>query len=343
MVSKNAQSVLASVLENTVIPWIKRDGVANILTAYPKWHAGMDLPDGMTVTHKPLRGKRKAARGGRAYGAAAVVDAQWPEDSLCSARTPKLCFVLAGPMSLQVADYMVHCLRGHGLLLPAGIPYANTPVWERQGIYELLQMMPYHGGLLCWFTRRWRDAADTSHVMEQTYSVPHSQAAFYLNQLAEEAIKPAPHQQLILDSLLKIVLTLLLRELQQLPVLQTGEISPAADTHLSGKMSYSITQAQKYIEINLREPLTIGKVARYVCMSRTVFTAQFRAKTGKTFTRYVQDLRLEEARKLLHETDLGVRHVAAAVGLKPNRMRELFHERENVSPQEFRQRHRENQ
>jgi len=340
MTSVNAHSSLVNVLENTVIPWVERDGMTNIFTAYSKWHAGMELPDGMTVTRKPLRGKRKATRGGRAYGATSVVDANWLEDGLCSARTPKLCFVLAGPLALQIADYVVHCSSGHGLLLAAGIPFANTPIWDHQGLYKMLQMMPYHGGLLCWFTHRWRDAEGKSHVTEQTYSVPHSQATFYLNQLADESFKKAPHQQLICDSLLNIVLALLLRELQELPVLRTGEIASALDINSPGQMSYSITQAQKYIEINLRKPLSINKVAHYVCMSRTVFTAQFRAKTGKTFTRYVQDLRFEEARKLLRETDLGVRHVAAAVGFKPNRMRDLFHERESVSPLEFRQRSR---
>jgi AraC-like DNA-binding protein len=231
-------------------------------------------------------------------------------------------------------------------LLAAGIPFGDAILDYAglyQGKYETLQMTLYHGGLLCWFTQRWQDIEGKPHVNERTYSVPHSQATFYFNQLVEETARQASHRHLICDSLLKIFLAILLRELQQLPVLQTGEVAPSADINSSGKMSYSITQAQKYIEINLREPLTIGKVARYVCMSRTVFTAQFRAKTGKTFTRYVQDLRLKEARKLLVETDLGVRHVAAAVGFKPNHMRELFQEREKTSPLEFRRSSREKQ
>jgi len=342
MVSANPHSPLVRVLENTVIPWVERDGVANIFTACPNWYAGMELPNGMTATHKTLRGKRKATRGGRAYGSTSVVDAQWPEDGLSSARTPKLCFVIKGPIALQVNDYVLHCLPGHGILLPAGIPFGGIghlfldQTKRNQGICEILQMMPYHGGLICWFSHRRIDQAGKAHVQESTCSVPHSRVPFYLNQLVDESAKDQTHQQLICDSLLKIVLAFLQRELQELPVLETGEIQNTALPAPAEYRTYSIKHAQEYIENNLREQLSIDKVARYVCMSRTVFTEGFRAKTGKTFSQYVQNRRFEEACKLLSGSDLAIKHIAAAVGLQPNRMRELFRERKGASPLQYR-------
>ena len=342
MVSANTHSSLVGVLENTVIPWVERDGMSNMYVAIPQMQSLMELPDGMTATRKPLRGKRVAARGGRAYGTTSVVEARWPEDGLNSARTAKLCVVLAGPIIYQVHDHVLHCQPGHAILIPPGTPFSGSghtyldQTKQQQGICEILQMMPYHGGLICWLTRRRYDDLNNSRVHESTCSIPHSRVPFYLNQLVDEALKNQSHQRLICDSLLKIAMAVLHRELLELPVLETGEMHDPHSVPQTGNETYSIKHACKYIEDNLRESLSIDKVARYVCMSRTIFTAQFRAKTSKTFSQYVQDMRFEEACKLLSGSDLAVKHIAAAVGLQPNRMRELFRQREGTSPLQYR-------
>jgi AraC-like DNA-binding protein len=336
--SSEEQEALADILKTIILPQVERNGMDQTFTAPPRWQPDMDLPEGMTATRKSLRGKRVPVRGMRAYGSMAVVEASWPEDNLHSARTPKLCFILRFPTMLQVSDYVLHCRPGHGILLPPGIPftYRYDSSLPNQ---EMLQMMPYHGGLICWHTRHWQDAARKPHVREQSCSVPRSQAVFYINQLVEEAVRNAPRRRLVCDSLLKIMLVLLLREIWELPVLRTGEMDTMNPRPLA-QTAYSIKQVQQYIERNLREPLSIDKVARYVCMSRTVFTAWFRAKTGKSFSRYLQDLRFEEACELLRGGDLGVHHIAAAVGLKPGRLRVLFQEREGIPPLEYRRRNR---
>ena len=346
MSASNENSVLFDVLENSVIPWVERDGMSTVYVAIPHWEPLMTLPEGMTATHKPLQGKRIAARGGRAYGSTSVIESRWIEDGLQSTRTPKLCFIITGCVVYQAHDYVLHCQPGHGILLPPGTPFASSghtyldQTKQSQGVCEFLQMMPYHGGLICWLSRRRYDDSSDPHVQESTCSIPHSRVPFYLNQLVDEALKNQSHRLLICDSLLKIALAFLQRELQELPVLQTGEIHDTESPVLPEYRTYSIKHAQEYIENNLREPLSIDKVARYVCMSRTVFTERFRAKTDKTFSQYVQDLRFEEACKLLSGSDLAVKHIAAAVGLQPNRMRALFHERKGASPLQYRNNYR---
>lgn len=321
--------------------------MTGIFTARAQWQSLMPLPEGMTATHKPLRGDRVRSRGGRAYGPTSVVEAHWPEDGLQSARTPKLCFVITGPIVYQAHDYVLHCQPGHGILLPSGTPFSGSghtyldQTSCLQGVCEFLQMMPYQGGLICWLTRRRYDGSPHPHVQESTCSVPHSRVPFYLHQLVEEVLKEQPYQQRVCNGLLNISLALLQRELEKLPVLETGEIH---DRETPDRLEYkpcSIKHAQEYIENNLREPLSIDKVARYVCMSRTVFTESFRAKTGKSFSQYVQNVRFNEACKLLSGSDLAIKHIASAVGLRPNRMRELFRQREgNISPSQYRSQRR---
>ena len=318
----------------------------NVFTATAPWQPLMTLPEGMRATHRPILGKRVAVRGGRAYGSTSVVEARWPEDNLQSARTPKLCFAITGSLVYQAHDCILHCQPGHGILLPPGTPFSGSrhsyldDTRQHQGICEFLQMIPYHGGLICWLSRRQYDDSSKPHVLENTCSIPHSRVPSYLNQLIDEVLAHQPHQRLVCDSLLRIAMAFLQRELEELPVLQTGETHKAELPVPNEYRTYSIKHAQEYIEANLREALSIDRVARYVCMSRTVFTERFRTTTNKSFSQYVQDLRFEEARKLLGGSDLAIKHVAAAVGFQPNRMRTLFRERLGISPQQYRDTHR---
>ena len=346
MAISGEQSKISQVLEDSVMPWCARWGIARTFVAAAQWQPGLTLPDGMTATSAPLRGPRLALRSIRAYGGSAVVDAVWPQDRLHSARTPKLCFVLTGPVVYPVADYVLHCQSGQSILLPPGVPFANGTqgyldgARPRQDFCELLQLMPYHGGVICWRSENRKTADGALHKSEETCSIPHSAVTFYLDQLVSEATAAKSHHRVVCDGLLNIVIALLHRELQELPVITTGTMGGTDDISSGERKEYSIEQAQTYIHNNLREPLAIDKVAHYVCMSRTAFTEQFRLRTGKSFTEYVIDLRFSEAKRILAGTDLAVRHVGSLVGLKPNRMRILFQEREGISPTEYRRRNR---
>jgi len=328
------------------MPWCTRWGTARIFTASACWAPEMSLPEGMTATHKPIIGHPVPVHSGRPYGGASVVKAEWRADFLHSARTPKLCFVLGGPVAYRVADYILHCKPGHGILLPPGVPFANGKVGyldttqAHQGFCELLQLMPYHGGLICWRSESKMDVRGELHKSEETCSIPQSAVTFYLDQLVKEATIEKSNRRVVCDSLLNIAMALLHRELQELPVITTGTTNAEGDVPLTERKGYSIEQAQAYIQNNLREPLSIDKVSHYVCLSRTAFTEQFRLQTGKTFAEYVADRRFNEAKKILTGTDLALRHIGSLVGLKPNRMRVLFQEREGISPTEFRQRQR---
>lgn len=332
------QHKLIDIVRNVILPQVELNGMTDIFTACPEWQPNMSLPEGMSVTRKPIRGTRIPAHRGRPYGPTMIEEAQWPEDHLSSARTAKLYFVLRLPATLQIADYQLHCLPGHGILVPPGIPFSAN---KAPGVQprELLQIMPYYAGLLCWTVEHWRDAAQKQRVREHTHSIPRSQAASYLRMLAEEAPRDTPHCRLLCDSLLRILLILLLREMEELPVLYTGIMN---ETPLPSSSAYSLQQLQEFVERDLRRSLSIERAARYAGMSRTVFTAWFRARTGKTFNRYVQDLRFDAACELLRGGDLSIYNVATAVGLNPNRMRSMFHEREGISPLEYRRKSRRN-
>jgi len=344
MSTENSRSDLCEILQDTLIPQAISMGVSRVLLAPPQWTPDMDLPDGMTVEHVALRGKRTKKRGGQPYGKTALVDAIWKLDRLHSARMPLLCFVVQGPVACQIADYAVHCDTGHGYLVPPGIPYANgsyrflDETKPYQGQCTRLQLLPYHNGLYCWRTNNWIDAKGSQQINELSHSLPFSRVPDYLYELMDEMRHRQTNWEVICNGLLQLLLGTLHRELQKAPFIQAGKVLLPVSPE---KPQHTIARIERYIHQNLAEDLTIEKLSRRAAMSRTAFTVQFRARTGKSLVEYLTDLRMEKARGLLRGGDLAVRHVASDVGVRPSRLRALFQEREGVSPSEYRWQQRE--
>lgn len=343
MNSSHLPSSLQEVLQHPLITHAQQWGAERLAVAPPVWKANTELPEGMTMSRAALKGRNKKIRSLRPYGSASLFDAVWPADQLHSARAPVLCFVIQGPLAYRISNYVLHCESGHGILMPPGLPFADgthrflDDTKMHQGSCVMLQMQPYHEGLFCWRTQRWLDERGRLQHNEQNSSLHGSLVPGYLYQLMEEMQRPQQYRQMICDSLLRLLLGTLHRELQDLPVFETGELFTSSHPH---KTQHSITQIEEYIQQNLARDLTIEKMAQRAFMSRTAFTKKFRARTEKSLIEYVTDLRVEKARDLLRGTDLAVRQVAAAVGLEQNRLRVLFLQREGVPPSLYRENHR---
>lgn len=343
---KHATSLLTA-LETRIIPQVLRQGMDQMFVALPSWeeyqHLKPELPEGSWITHKPLKSKRRAVMGARAYGKTSVVNATWRGDRLQSARIPRLNFVLSGHVAIQLSDYVYHCRAGHAFLIPPDTPFpdGDKPHYEVNGeveaACEMFMLLPAFGGANCWTNREWRDEKGTFCKDQSIASLPHSNAAPYLLRLMEEIRIEGKYQTIICERLLGLIVTTLHRELLEAPSFRAGTALPEQKERFDGATEHPVTQAQHYMQQHLRYPLTIENVARHVYMSRTVFTAQFRQRTGKSFNEFLNDCRLEEAKRLLSETNLGIVHIAAQVGLKPSRMRALFHERLGISPVNYRQ------
>lgn len=98
------------------------------------------------------------------------------------------------------------------------------------------------------------------------------------------------------------------------------------------------TRAEDYIEANLGRPLELGEIADELNMSAGTFARQFRRTTGLAPYAYVTERRLEHARRLLEETDLPTKQVAATCGFCDQaHLTRMFSRRYGVTPAAFRQ------
>ena len=101
-----------------------------------------------------------------------------------------------------------------------------------------------------------------------------------------------------------------------------------------------IRDAKQYIKDNYQHPITLEEVSGKIGFNPTYFSSLFKKDTGSTFLEYLSEIRMNEAKNLLKETNLGVVAICESVGyndvkhftkvfrktvgLKPNEYRKLY-------------------
>ncbi|MGI6566046.1 MAG: PocR ligand-binding domain-containing protein [Limnochordia bacterium] len=98
-----------------------------------------------------------------------------------------------------------------------------------------------------------------------------------------------------------------------------------------------IRQAVSYIKEHFREELTLEDVAQEVHFSPFYVSRLFKEELGLTFIEYLTKIRIDEAKRLLLETNKTVSEIADLVGYQdPSYFTKVFKKREGVTPTQFR-------
>ncbi len=96
--------------------------------------------------------------------------------------------------------------------------------------------------------------------------------------------------------------------------------------------------AIRYMEEHIAEPITLEQISAVLNVCPDHCIRLFRGQTHKTPIRYLADLRLAEAMKLLVETDLSVGQIAARCGYSsPAYLSKAFKDRLGRAPRQYRQ------
>ena len=94
-----------------------------------------------------------------------------------------------------------------------------------------------------------------------------------------------------------------------------------------------------HISGHFAEPLYLERVAALAHLTPAAFCRFFRRKTGKTFTAFVNEVRLSQAARLLQETSLGVTEICFRCGYgNVAHFNRQFLRRHRLSPSEYRRR-----
>ena len=100
---------------------------------------------------------------------------------------------------------------------------------------------------------------------------------------------------------------------------------------------YKLQRVTDYINDNLRDDLTLGKMSATLSMSPFHFAHAFRQATGLAPHRYVIQRRVERAKLLLRETDLSITEIAHLVGYSnQSNFSAVFHRVTGHTPRSYR-------
>ena len=105
----------------------------------------------------------------------------------------------------------------------------------------------------------------------------------------------------------------------------------------TNKNKQKIQQAVEYIKENYAKDLNMAVVSNYISMNYSLFSYSFKQYTGSNFVNYLKTIRMEEAKKLLVETDMRVIEISQTVGYDNEKhFMKIFKSSCGVSPSEYR-------
>lgn len=305
------------------------------------------LPSAVTVTPQELQGRRVLAKGRRFPGEKSATSAYWPQAHLIEKRVAQLICMVEGKAHLPFGRYALECEEGTFVFVPPGVPHPMgqgrphlTAEAQRSGARcDLMWFGTWGHAIRCWLCKS--HGANHTHEKEENYFLLSPRAVALFNLLTEEAVNREAGYQHTCAELLKAFLTTAHWELQRGHFVHPGVMDGDGESGFFNlnRSGDPIELAQNYVRTHLSRPLSIEGVARQVYLSRAQFTSRFRAQTGQTFLQYLTACRLEEAQRLLRETQLSVAMVCLYTGLSASQFHTIFRRHTGFSPQEFRRTH----
>ena len=100
-----------------------------------------------------------------------------------------------------------------------------------------------------------------------------------------------------------------------------------------------LRELQAYIAAHLADDLSIEKLAEIACMSPRNLARVFRREFGETIGKSIRQRRMDEACRLIENTDLSIGQIARRVGVgDESTLRRWFVAQFGISPKQFRAR-----
>jgi AraC-like DNA-binding protein/mannose-6-phosphate isomerase-like protein (cupin superfamily) len=152
--------------------------------------------------------------------------------------------------------------------------------------------------------------------------------------MLDEALQEYKEQKSGYQLLIKALLLKLLVQVGREFVrdLENSESRPIYDRHRD-----AIFGALKFIEEHYDEELSVEDVAKKFILSQSYFSYLFKSITAKTFTEYLNRLRISKSLELLKNTDQKVLDICYQVGFNNvNHFNRIFRQQIGVSPLRFR-------
>jgi AraC-like DNA-binding protein len=107
----------------------------------------------------------------------------------------------------------------------------------------------------------------------------------------------------------------------------------------ANKQEDPITAVEVYIQENYMDPsLCLNKISEAFQISESYFSHMFKEKSGVNFSTYLEDLRVNEAYRLITETDESINEIYLNIGYNnPHTFRRAFKKKYGLTPNKVRE------
>lgn len=120
-----------------------------------------------------------------------------------------------------------------------------------------------------------------------------------------------------------------------------SQFSPLLE--MQADIDSEVTAIQEYILQHIHVRHTVESLARHFNMSPRNLSRVFSKKSGATLISFLNDARIDAARRLLESTDQSIKEIAGRCGFESGEsLRRLFTRRLEIGPNDYRQRFRGN-
>ena len=159
---------------------------------------------------------------------------------------------------------------------------------------------------------------------EQFWKLPESQSILKLIKLSQRGIKITGESREEIVVLMKLItkstglsrITLLLSILEIITSRKEYQFiaSPIVHHTINKNDSNRLSKVYKYVNSNYHNEITLENVAQIANLSTTAFCRYFKKSVNKTFVKFLNDIRIAHARRLLTEEDLSIASVCYTCG-----------------------------
>lgn len=117
----------------------------------------------------------------------------------------------------------------------------------------------------------------------------------------------------------------------------TDKLSHWKKLHMQLTDHPEINKVKHYIQQHYEQPITVKSLAKYVAMDESYLSGLFKRKTGQTVIQYLHQVRVNQAKNLLRQTDMPINQIGEKVGFVHNNyFNKIFKRITNQTPKEFR-------
>lgn len=101
--------------------------------------------------------------------------------------------------------------------------------------------------------------------------------------------------------------------------------------------SLHVKKAMDYLNVNYQSEINLTTLSEYLQVNKCYFCSLFKSETGKTFTQFLNELRVEKSKELLINDDTSILDIALNVGFNSqNYYNIVFKKVTNQTPLEYR-------